>query len=309
MADPGTAGNEQKIAVIGLGSMGLGMATSLARAGFAVSGYDRSPAALERSRREGIATAAHPAAAAHDADAVVTVVVNAMQTETVLFAAEGAVPAMRKGGIVISCSTMAPADARRFASAAGEQGTRYLDAPMSGGSMRAAEGALTFLASGPSATYEMARPILEAMAQTVYHLGEEVGIGAAFKMVNQLLAGVHIAAACEALTFAKKLGLDLPQVYEVICSAAGNSWMFQNRGPHVVEGDYAPRSAVEIFVKDLGIVEDIARAERFPTPLAGAALQLFLMTASAGMAGDDDASVARLYAKIAGLELPGPAAP
>jgi L-threonate 2-dehydrogenase len=305
MADPGTAGNDQKVAVIGLGSMGLGMATSLARAGFAVSGYDRSPGALELGRRAGIATAVHPAAAAHDADAVVTVVVNAMQTEAVLFAAEGAVPAMRKGGIVISCSTMAPADARRFASAAGEQGTRYLDAPMSGGSVRAAEGALTFLASGPSAAYEMARPILEAVAQTVYHLGEEVGIGAAFKMVNQLLAGVHIAAACEALTFAKKLGLDLPQVYEVICSAAGNSWMFQNRGPHVVEGDYAPRSAVEIFVKDLGIIQDMARSAKFPVPVSAAALQMFLMTAASGMGRDDDASVARMYARVTGTHLPG----
>jgi 3-hydroxyisobutyrate dehydrogenase len=309
MTDAAAARNQHKVALIGLGSMGLGMATSLARAGFAVSGCDRAPAALAAAEKAGIAATTDPAAAAHDADAVVAVVVNAAQTEAVLFGAGGAVAALRKGGIAISCATMAPADARRFAAAAAEQGALYLDAPMSGGSVRAAEGALTFLVSGPMATYEAARPMLEAMAQTVYHLGEDVGTGAAFKMVNQLLAGVHIAAACEALTFAKKLGLDLAQVYEVISNAAGSSWMFQNRGPHVVEGDYTPRSAVEIFVKDLGIVEDIARAERFPTPLAGAALQLFLMTASAGMGHDDDASVARLYAKIAGLDLPGPAAP
>jgi putative dehydrogenase len=288
--------------------MGLGMATSLVRGGFAVSGCDRAPTALEAAQKVGIAATTDPGEASRDADAVVTVVLNATQTEAVLFGAGGAVPALRKGGITISCATMAPADARRFAAAAAERGVLYLDAPMSGGSVRAAAGALTFLVSGPSTTYEAARPMLEAMAQTVYHLGEEVGTGAAFKMVNQLLAGVHIAAACEALAFAKRLGLDLAQVYEVISHAAGSS-MFQNRGPHVVEGDYTPRSAVEIFVKDLGIVEDIARAERFPTPLAGAALQLFLMTASAGMGRDDDASVARLYAKIAGLNLPGRAAP
>ncbi|MBV9826311.1 MAG: NAD(P)-dependent oxidoreductase [Alphaproteobacteria bacterium] len=303
------ARNQRKIAVIGLGSMGLGMATSLARAGYEVSGCDRAPEALAAARAAGIITATDPAEAAHDADAVLSVVVNAAQTETVLFGGAGAVPALRDGGIAISCATMAPSEARRFAAAAAERGALYLDAPMSGGSVRAAEGALTFLVSGPTVTYEAARPFLEAMAQTVYHLGEDIGTGAAFKMVNQLLAGVHIAAACEALTFATKLGLDLAQVYEVISNAAGSSWMFQNRGPHVVEGDYTPRSAVEIFVKDLGIVEDIARAERFPTPLAGAALQLFLMTASAGMGHDDDASVARLYAKIAGLDLPGPAAP
>jgi len=288
------AGNRGKIAVIGLGSMGLGMAVSLVRAGFTVSGCDRAPAALDAAQRAGIAAAADPAEAAREADAVVTVVVNAMQTEAVLFGAAGAVPALRKGGIAISCATMAPADARRFADATAAQGMLHLDAPMSGGSVRAAEGALTFLVSGPSATYEAARLVLEAMAETVYHLGEEIGTGAAFKMVNQLLAGVHIAAACEALVFAKRLGLDLAQVYEVISNAAGSSWMFQNRGPHVVEGDYTPRSAVEIFVKDLGIVEDIARTERFPTPLAGAALQLFLATASAGMGHYDDASDARL---------------
>lgn len=309
MTEKEPAESRGKIAVIGLGSMGLGMAISLARAGFAVTGCDRAPAALEAARQAGIATAADPAEAARGADAVVTVVVNAAQTEAVLFGDAGAVPALRKGGIAISCATMAPTDARRFAAAAADHGARYLDAPMSGGSVRAAEGALTFLVSGPSATYDAARPILEAMAETLYHLGEDVGTGAAFKMVNQLLAGVHIAAACEALVFARRLGLDLAQVYEVISNAAGSSWMFQNRGPHVVEGDYTPRSAVEIFVKDLGIVEDIARAERFPTPLAGAALQLFLATASAGMGRDDDASVARLYAKIAGLDLPGPAAP
>jgi 3-hydroxyisobutyrate dehydrogenase len=309
MTGAATARSQLKIAVIGLGSMGLGMATSLVRAGFAVSGCDCAPSALEAAQKVGVTPTTDLGEASRDADAVVTVVVNATQTEAVLFGPGGAVPALRKGGITISCATMAPADARRFAAAAAERGVLYLDAPMSGGSVRAAEGALTFLVSGPRTTYEAARPILEAMAQTVYHLGEEVGTGAAFKMVNQLLAGVHIAAACEALAFAKRLGLDLAQVYEVISHAAGSSWMFQNRGPHVVEGDYTPRSAVEIFVKDLGIVEDIARAERFPTPLAGAALQLFLMTASAGMGRDDDASVARLYAKIAGLDLPGPAAP
>jgi 3-hydroxyisobutyrate dehydrogenase len=124
-------------------------------------------------------------------------------------------------------------------------------------------------------------------------------------MVNQLLAGIHIAAACEAIVFAKRLGLDIAKVYEVIIASAGNSWMFENRVPHVVKGDYAPRSAVEIFTKDLGIIADMGRSHTFATPLAATALQMFLMTAEAGMAKDDDASVARLYAQIAGIELPG----
>ena len=124
-------------------------------------------------------------------------------------------------------------------------------------------------------------------------------------MVNQLLAGVHIAAASEAIAFAAKQGLDIRKVYEVITASAGNSWMFENRMPHVLDGDYAPRSAVEIFVKDLGIIQDMARTAKFPVPVAAAALQMFLMTAASGMGGDDDASVARMYARIAGTHLPG----
>jgi L-threonate 2-dehydrogenase len=293
-----------EIALIGLGSMGFGMANSLVRAGFAVRGCDLRPEIVASARAGGIDAGFDAATAALGADAVVTVVVNAAQTETVLFDG-GVVGAIKPDGVIISCATMSPGDAKRLAAKAEAAGISYLDSPISGGAARAAEGALTVLTSGPAAIFAKARPVLDAMAETLYHLGDEIGVAAAFKMVNQLLAGVHIAAACEALAFAKKLNLDLAKVYEVISRSAGSSWMFQNRGAHVIAGDYAPRSAVEIFVKDLGIVEDIARAERFPAPLAGTALQLFLMTASAGMGRDDDASVARLYAKIAELDLPG----
>jgi putative dehydrogenase len=143
------------------------------------------------------------------------------------------------------------------------------------------------------------------MAAKLYELGPEPGQGAAFKMINQLLAGVHIAVASEAIAFAARQGLDIRKVYEVITASAGNSWMFENRVPHVLSGDYSPKSAVEIFVKDLGIVQDMARSARFPVPMAAAALQMFLGTAGAGMGRDDDASVARLYARISGTSLPG----
>jgi 3-hydroxyisobutyrate dehydrogenase len=182
----------------------------------------------------------------------------------------------------------------------------FVDSPISGGAQRAAEGALTVLASGAPAAMAKAEPALAAMAANIYRLGDEPGTGSSFKMVNQLLAGVHIAAASEALVFAKKLGLDIAKVYEVITASAGNSWMFENRMPHVLDGDYAPRSAVEIFTKDLGIINDMSRSEKFPTPVASAALQMFLMTAAAGMAKDDDSSVARLYAQVTGVELPAP---
>ncbi|GHE06331.1 3-hydroxyisobutyrate dehydrogenase [Defluviimonas sp. 20V17] len=295
----------QEVAVIGLGSMGIGMAASLARAGAVVSGFDPQPAATARLKAFGGLPAAAPAAAASGKRVVVSVVVNADQTEDVLFGPDGCAAAMAEGGVFISCATMAPERARALSGRLEQMGKLFLDAPISGGSKRAAEGALTVLASGAPEAFERAAPALEAMAATLYRLGDAPGQAAAFKMVNQLLAGVHIAAASEAITFASREGLDLAKVYEVISKSAGNSWMFENRIPHVLEGDYTPHSAVSIFVKDLGIVMDMARSRSFPVPMAGAALQMFLMTAAAGMAADDDASVARLYAQVADLALPG----
>jgi 3-hydroxyisobutyrate dehydrogenase len=207
--------------------------------------------------------------------------------------------------VFISSATMAPDIARALAARVAAAGRLYLDAPMSGGSVKANEGALTMLASGSPAAFAAAQPALDAMVAKLYKLGDAPGLGAAFKMINQLLAGVHIAAASEAMAFAAKQGLDLPKVYEVITASAGNSWMFENRMPHVLAGDYTPHSAIEIFVKDLGIIQDMARAERFPVPVASSALQMFLAAAGMGMGRDDDASVARLYAAISGAKLPG----
>jgi len=301
----------RRIAVLGLGSMGFGMAASLLRRGAEVIGFDPDPAAMDRLRAQGGLTATSPAEAARDAEIVVSVVVNADQTEAVLFGENGCAEAMAADGVFISSATMAPQRARDFSRRLEAAGRYYLDSPISGGSQRAAEGALTILTSGSEAAFARAEPAIAAMGTTIYRLGDQVGQAAAFKMVNQLLAGVHIAAASEAMAFAAREGLDLKQVYDVISRSAGNSWMFENRMPHVLEGDYTPRSAVSIFVKDLGIVQQMASASQFPVPLASTALQMFLMTAAAGMAKDDDASVARLYALISGVPLPGvaPVAP
>ncbi|MDR9773248.1 NAD(P)-dependent oxidoreductase [Rhizobium hidalgonense] len=294
-------------AVIGLGSMGLGMARSMTRAGLDVVGYDITPAAVDRFIADGGRGAATPADAAKDADIVVSVVVNGAQTEAVLFGPEGVASTMKPGAVFISSATMDPAVARDLAQRVDAHGLHYLDAPISGGAAKAALGELTIMASGSTQAFDRARPGLDAMAGKVYELGDAAGTGAAFKMINQLLAGVHIAAACEAITFAAKQGLDLDKVFEVITASAGNSWMFENRVPHVLAGDYTPLSSIEIFVKDLGIVQDMARSERYPVPLAAAALQMYLAAAGAGMGRDDDSSLARLYAKLSGAELPGSA--
>jgi L-threonate 2-dehydrogenase len=294
-----------EIAVIGLGSMGFGMATSLKRAGFPVTGCDVVAENVARFVAEGGKGATTPAEAARAAGIVVSVVLNAAQTETILFGAGGVAQTLAKDAVFVSSATMDPEVARRLARQLEETGRHYLDAPISGGAQRAAQGELTILASGSPAAFARARPALDAMAAKLYELGNEAGQGAAFKMINQLLAGVHIAAASEAIAFAARQGLDIRKVYEVITASAGNSWMFENRMPHVINGDYTPRSAVEIFVKDLGIVQDMARSARFPVPVASAALQMFLMASASGMGRDDDASVARMYAKVGGAKLPG----
>ncbi|WP_410052306.1 L-threonate dehydrogenase [Bradyrhizobium sp. SZCCHNS3051] len=298
--------SQLKVAVIGLGSMGFGMATSLKRAGFEVTGCDVSADAVARFVADGGKGATTPAEAADGADIVVSVVVNAAQTEAILFGPGGAAETMPKDAVFVSSATMDPDVARRLAKQLEAAGWHYLDAPISGGAQRAAQGELTILASGSAAAFAKARPALDAMAAKLYELGDAAGQGAAFKMINQLLAGVHIAAASEAIAFAAKQGLDIRKVYEVITASAGNSWMFENRMPHVLDGDYTPRSAVEIFVKDLGIIQDMARSHRFPVPISAAALQMFLMTSAAGMGRDDDASVARMYAQVTGTTLPGP---
>ena len=232
-----SASPKPRVAVIGLGSMGFGMATSLKRAGFVVTGCDVSADAVARFVADGGAGAKTPAEAAKQAEIVVSVVVNAAQTETILFGKDGVAETLAKDAVFVSSATMDPDIARRLAKQLEATGRHYLDAPISGGAQRAAEGELTVLASGSAAAFAKARPALDAMAAKLYELGDAPGQGAAFKMINQLLAGVHIAAASEAITFAAKQGLDIRKVYEVITASAGNSWMFENRMPHVLDGD------------------------------------------------------------------------
>ena len=299
--------DSRNVGVLGLGSMGAGIARSIHRSGIRTIGTDINAKALQAVERDGITTHREPAKAAGVADIVIVAVVNAAQVDAVLFGENGAVAAMKPGCVVVCSATIAPDQAKGFAARAGEYGVLYLDAPISGGAEKAAAGKLTVMASGSRQAFDAAAPALNAMAETVYELGSDVGIGSSFKMVNQHLAGIHIAAACEAITFAKSLGLDIAKVFEVITKSAGNSWMFENRIPHVLAGDYSPKSSVSIFTKDLGIVSDMARTQKFPASMASAALQLFLMSEAAGMGADDDASVARLLAGICNIELPSKA--
>jgi 3-hydroxyisobutyrate dehydrogenase len=297
--------NTANVAVIGLGSMGLGIAKTLVRNGWDVAGCDLSASVREQLVEAGGTAHQTPDAAADGRSVVLSVVVNARQTEAILFGENGVADGITPGSVFVSCATMMPDDVRALAARLEERGIHYLDAPISGGAKKAASGDLSVMASGTPAAFDCAAAVLAVIADKVHRLGDRPGAGASVKMINQLLAGVHIAAACEAMALAAKMELDLEAVYEVIRGSAGNSWMFENRVPHILEGDYTPLSAVEIFVKDLGIVQDIARANHFPAPLSAAALQMYLATAGAGMGKDDDASLARLYAQLSGAKLPG----
>ena len=294
----------RKVAVIGLGSMGYGMAASVLRAGHGTFGFDINQAAMERFRSEG-GEAGALAEVAGDLDAVIVVVLNATQTESVLFGPDGVVPMLKRGAVVMACATVPPDFARAMEARCSESGVLYLDAPISGGSAKAAEGRLSIMASGRPEAFAAARPLLDATAETVFELGDVAGAGSAMKAVNQLLAGVHIAAMAEALTFGMTQGVTPDQFLEVISKCAGTSWMLENRAPHIIAGDYTPRSSIDIWPKDLGIVLDIARSAKFGAPITATALQQFLAASGSGLGREDDAAVAKVYARNAGLTLPG----
>ncbi|MGA1444699.1 MAG: L-threonate dehydrogenase [Candidatus Puniceispirillaceae bacterium] len=295
--------SKQVISVFGLGSMGFGVACSALAAGHHVYGFDVNPDSQSKFIAKG-GDQAVVADAGAQSEVVVSVVLNGAQTVDILFGDNGIVPHMRPGSVVVSCATVAPDLARDLAARCDAFQILYLDAPISGGSVKAAEGALTMMASGSASSFDAAKPTLDAITQTVYRLGDEAGAGSAMKAVNQLLAGVHIAAMGEALTFGISQGVDAARIVEVISKCAGTSWMFENRAPHVVDGDYTPHSAVNIWLKDLGIVLDVAKGSNFSAPLAAAALQQFVAAAGQGLGREDDAAVAKVYAHNAGISLP-----
>lgn len=291
----------KNIGVIGLGAMGRGMAASLRRAGWHVHVCDVRPEAAQAFAAEGGVACATPAELAGHCEILVSVVVNAAQTEAVLFGDGGAATAMRPGSLFVMCSTVDPNWSVALETRLAERGLLYLDAPISGGAAKAASGEMTMMTAGTPAAYAKAAGALEAMAAQVYKLGDQAGNGSKVKIINQLLAGVHIAAAAEAMALGLREGVAAHDLYEVITHSAGNSWMFENRMAHVLAADYTPLSAVDIFVKDLGLVLDTARASKFPLPLSATAHQMFMQASTAGYAKEDDSAVIKIFP---GINLP-----
>lgn len=293
-----------KVGLIGLGAMGLGMAGSLRKAGFDLAVFDLRAEAAQEFAKGGGTTCKSLAELAERSDVVVSVVVNSAQTEEILFGtptSTGIANVLKSGSVFVMCSTVDPNISVEFEKRLAEKNILYIDAPISGGSAKAASGEMTMMTAATPAAYEKANDVLNAMAKTVYRLGDKAGLGSTVKIINQLLAGVHIAAAAEAMALGLREGVDAATLYEVITHSAGNSWMFENRMAQVVAGNYEPLSAVDIFVKDLGIVLDTARASKFPLPLSSTAHQMFMQASTAGYAKEADGAVIKIFP---GISLP-----
>ena len=289
------------VGVIGLGAMGSGMARSLRRHGSQVHVFDVRAEAAQAFAADGGVACASPAELAAQCSVIVSVVVNAAQTESVLFGDGGCAAAMKRGSVFVMCSTVDPNWSIALEARLAALGIFYIDAPISGGAAKAASGEMTMMTAGKPEAYAAVGPLLDAMAAKVYRLGDQAGAGSKVKIINQLLAGVHIAAAAEAMALGLREGVDAKALYEVITHSPGNSWMFENRMAHVLSGDYTPLSAVDIFVKDLGLVLDVARASKFPLPLSSTAHQMFMQASTAGFAREDDSAVIKIFP---GIELP-----
>jgi 3-hydroxyisobutyrate dehydrogenase len=286
----------QSIGFVGLGAMGAPMAMSLARAGFKLSVFDVRRENAEPLGKLGATAATSPREAAEGTEALVLMVVNAEQMESVLFGEDGATEALEPGSAVVAMSTVGPEAIRGLEGRLAERGVRLLDAPVSGGVARAERGELLIMVGGPGDLFEELRPALEAMGSTVAHCGESVGDGQSVKLVNQLLCGVHIAAAGEALAYAAALGLDPRLVHETIRHGAAASFMLDDRGGRMLERAFTPaKSALDIFVKDMGLVRQAAGERTFATPLADAAQRAYEKGSSLGLGGEDDSGVIRIF--------------
>lgn len=293
-----TAATPRAVGVIGLGAMGAGMAQSLRRTGHHVHVHDIRPEAAATFAAEGGTACATLADMAAACSIIVSVVVNARQTEAVLFGEGGIAAELRPGSVFVMCSNVDPRWSVALEARLQAQGVHYIDAPISGGAAKAASGQMTMMTAARPEAYAACEGVLDAMAAKVYRLGDSAGAGSKVKIINQLLAGVHIAAAAEAMALGLREGVDAAALYEVITHSAGNSWMFENRMAHVLAGDYAPLSAVDIFVKDLGLVLDTARHSTFPLPLASTAHQMFMQASTAGHGREDDSAVIKIFPGI-----------
>jgi 3-hydroxyisobutyrate dehydrogenase len=280
-----------RVGWVGLGAMGSPMARCVARAGYRPVAYDIDPGRAASLAADGVEPGASIPEVAAGAEVLVLMVATPDQAEEVLFGDDPAVPSLAPGTVVMVMATVGPAAVQHWADRLAERRVDVVDAPVSGGVARAAAGDLLVMVSGPQAAVQRVRPLLDAMASSAPVVGSAPGEGQKVKLVNQLLCGVHIAVAAEALAFAEAMHLDPAATWEVVRRGAAASFMLDDRGERMVHGAGETKSALDIFVKDMGLVLDAARASGYPAPLASAAEQLYLAGRRAGLGRHDDSAV------------------
>lgn len=283
-----------KVAFVGLGAMGMPMALNLLKAGHAVTGFDLRTEPMEALVKAGGSSATSAAGAAEEADVLMLMVVNAVQARSVLFDG-GALAALPEGAVVLLTATCPPMEVAAIASEVEAAGRRFVDAPVSGGTAGAKAGSLSMMVACSDALFAELNPVLSGVGGKLFHVGQNAGQGSAVKVVNQLLCGVHIAAAAEALALAKQVGVEPAMALEILGGSAAASWMLNDRGPRMLEAEPEVTSAIDIFVKDLGLVLEAGRGARAATPLAALAHQFFLSTSGRGDGTVDDSQVIRAY--------------
>jgi 3-hydroxyisobutyrate dehydrogenase len=297
-AEPSQRGN---VAFLGLGTMGAAMAANLARAGFAVTGWNRTAGRGGELAELGVTMADTPAAAVGDAPVVVICVSDTPDVEAVLFGPDGVVDGARPGTLVVDCSTIAPSGSWGFAARLAERGLRLVDAPVSGGSEGARNATLTIFVGGDAADVEHARPVLSAMGRTITHVGP-IGAGQAVKAVNQvILAGAYLGVA-EGIVLAIKAGLDVEQVVGALGGGAAQSWVLANRSGRMLDNDYPLGFKVALHRKDLGIALDLAAQLGAVLPVSALAAQLETGLIAAGHGDDDMSALARTIRSLSGLD-------
>jgi putative dehydrogenase len=279
--------------------MGLPMATNLLRRKFAVRGFDIMPAAMDALEKQGGSRASSAKEVASGAEFLLLMVVNAEQAENILFR-DGAVDALAPGGMVVLMATCPPSAVEKMAERVLACGRRFLDAPVSGGVVGATAATLTIMAAGAEEVFNTAKPVLEAVGRRIFYVGKRPGQGAMAKTVNQLLCGVHLAVAAEALSLASKAGVDLKAMLEIVTGSSAASWMLKDRGPRMLEADPKITSVVDIFVKDLGIVLQAGDSIKAALPFAALARQLFLAVSGQGKGNIDDSQVILAYHALNG---------
>jgi 3-hydroxyisobutyrate dehydrogenase len=300
-----SSNNSQAIttAIIGLGSMGLGMAKNIINANIPLKGYDISSASCERFSKLGGEVVDNMVDAAKNTDLLILMVVNYSQVHEILFGKNAIAKKLKKNTTIMLSSTMAPSEVRTIANEVKKSNLYILDAPVSGGKVGAESGSLTIMASGESAAFRCADAVMKAISKKIYNLGVKAGIGSTYKVVHQLAAGVHLAVAAELMTLGAKAGCEAQKLYDIVSTSAGQSWMFNDRVPHILDGDYHPRSMVDIFIKDLGLVLQTGHNLKTPLPLSAAAHQMFLAASSMGCGNLDDSAVVKAYEKLANVQV------